>query len=104
LLDASANSSLEARKVKYPRAAERYMKLWQVARSALDLNEIQATAIIDGIDSFERIEALIMIAERRFDAIIRELDRHRTIQNLNSDIQNSQAEIKAVEPRMINGK
>jgi hypothetical protein len=104
LLDRSANSSWEARKAQYPRAAERYMKLWEAARSVLNLKEIQATAIIDGIDSIERIEALIMIAERRFDAVIRELDRHRMIQNLHYDIQNSKAKIKTVEPRVINEK
>ena len=102
LLEASADSSFEARKAQYPRAAERYMNLKAAARSTLDLNEIQAKAMIDRIDSIERIEAFIMIAERRFDTVIRELDRHRMIQNLHHDIQNTKAKIKTVEPRMIN--
>jgi hypothetical protein len=101
LLDAGANCNFEARKAKYPRAAERYMKLWEAARSRLNLNELQATAMIDEIDSIERIEALIIIAERRVDAVIRELDRHRTIQKLHHDIENSRAKLKTVEPRLI---
>jgi hypothetical protein len=103
-LESSANSSFEAQKAKYPRAAERHRKLWEAARSTLNLNEIQATAMIDEINSIERIEALVMNAERRVDAVIRELDRHRTMQNLHYDMRNSQAKLKTVEPRLIDEK
>jgi hypothetical protein len=102
LLDPNSHLSGEDQKSQFPHAFERYMKLWETARSTLNLNEIQAMVIIDGIDSIERIEALIMIAERRFDTVIRELDRHRMVQNFRCELQNAKVKIKTVEPKMIN--
>jgi hypothetical protein len=100
LLNPSSNSNWEAQKAQYPRATERYMKLWEAAWSTLDLNEIQANVMIDKIDTIERIEALIMLAERRFDSVIRELDRHRMMQNLRYDLHRvEKVKIKSVGPK-----
>ena len=71
-----------------PRANEKYQELWASAKSTLDVNAIQAKVVIDEIDTIERIESLIMIAERRFDSVIRELDRHRMMKNLRHGLPN----------------
>jgi hypothetical protein len=97
LLNPNSKFSWKARKARYPSAAERYLK---ICEAALDLNEIQANVMLSGIDEIERIEALIEIEERRFDSIIRELDRHRVMREL----QIAKAKITTIEPKMINRK
>ena len=100
LSNPSSNSNWEAQKAQYPRATERYMKLWETAWSTLNLNETQAKVMIYKIDTIERIEALIMFAERRFDSVIRELDRHRMMQNLRYDLRRvEKAKIKTAGPK-----
>ncbi|MGZ4964699.1 MAG: hypothetical protein ACXWC8_19255 [Limisphaerales bacterium] len=98
LLDPNSVFSWEARKARYPSAAERYEKFCE---AALDLNEIQAMVMGWKMDQIERIGALIGIEERRFDTVIRELDRHRMVQNLRCELQNAKAKMKTVEPKMI---
>jgi hypothetical protein len=98
LLNPNSKFSWKARKARYPSAAERYKKFCE---AALDLNEIQAMVMGWKMDEIERIQALIGIEERRFDSVIRELDRHRVVQNLRCELQNAKAKIKTVEPKMI---
>ena len=45
--------------------------------SNLDMDAIRAKVMLFEFDKIERIENLIAITERRFDAIIHEMDRHR---------------------------
>ena len=82
LLYPDSTFAWEARKAQYPRAAARYDGLWEAAWSILDLTEIQAEIMLSDIDRFELLEALIMIEERRFDLIIREIDRRRMRRDL----------------------
>jgi hypothetical protein len=70
----------ETRVAKYPRANEKFQKLWASARSTLNIDAIQANIMVHEIDVIERIEHLIMLAERRLDVVIREIDRHRIMQ------------------------
>jgi hypothetical protein len=41
------------------------------------MDAIQAKVMVREFDTIEQIENLIAITERRFDAIIHEMDRHR---------------------------
>jgi len=103
LLNPNSKFSWEARKARHPSATERYMKLWEAARSTLDLNEIQATVMVHKLDTIERLEGLIMIAERRFDSVIREFDRHRIMRNLRYGLHNAEkAKIKTVGQKNAN--
>jgi hypothetical protein len=47
--------------------------------SNLDMDAIQAKVMLREFDKIEQIENLIAITERRFDTIIREMDRHRVL-------------------------
>src|SRR5262249_49073104 len=60
-----------------PRANEKFQELWASAMSNLDMDIIEAKIMLCQFDKIEQIENLIAIAERRFDAIIREMDRRR---------------------------
>jgi hypothetical protein len=62
-----------------PRANEKFQGLWASAMSNLDMDAIQAKVMLREFDKIEQIENLIAITERRFDAIIREMDRHRVL-------------------------
>jgi hypothetical protein len=62
-----------------PRANEKFQELWASALSNLDMDAIQAKVMLREFDKIEQIENLIAITERRFDAIIREMDRHRVL-------------------------
>ena len=61
----------------YPRANEKFQEFWASAMSNLDMDAIQAKVMVRRFDTIEQIENLIAIAERRFDAINHEMDRHR---------------------------
>jgi hypothetical protein len=61
------------------------------------------------LDRIERIENFISIAQRRFDAVIREMDRRRFNQNQRDSIKNAvEAEFKAIKtitlPKITNKK
>lgn len=87
---------------KYPRANEKFQKLWAAAESTLDKDLIQASIIISELDTIERIEHFIAIAQRRYDAVIREFDRHRFIQDQRESIQNAvEAEFKTIKPTNV---
>ena len=60
-----------------PRANEKFQELWASAMSNLDMDAIQAEVMVREFDTIEQIENLIATTERRFDAIIHEMDRHR---------------------------
>ena len=62
-----------------PDAYKKYVKLYQSARSEIDLDDIQACVLIEQFDTVERIEHLTEITGRRFDTVVREMDRHRQI-------------------------
>ena len=62
-----------------PRANEKFQELWASAISNVDMDAIQAKIMLCQFDKIEQIENLIAIAERRFDAIIREMDRRRLL-------------------------
>ena len=101
-MNPSSSFSWEARQARYPRAAERYNKLWDAASAALDLAELQAVIMVREIETIERIENLIAIEERRFDSIIREFDRHRMMQKMHDDLHTiEKAKIKTIDAKMI---
>jgi hypothetical protein len=53
----------------------------------------------------EQIENLIVIAQRRIDQVMRELDRHRLTQKqLNSFQDRAANKVGAFEPKLIEGK
>ncbi len=83
---------------QYPRANEKFQKFWAAAESTLDKNLIQAKIIINKLDTIERIEHFIAIAQRRYDTVIREFDRHRFIHDQRDSIENAvEAEFKAIK-------
>jgi hypothetical protein len=82
LLDNNSGLSWEKRVAQYPRANEKFQELWTSAKATLNIDKIQANVIVPNLDMIERIKHLIIVDQQRFDAIIRELDRHRVTQNL----------------------
>jgi hypothetical protein len=89
-----------------PRANEKFQELYESALPTLDMNAIQAKVMVNNIRMIERIEQLIMIEERRFDAIIREIDRHRlTQQQLSNSVRDVlDAEFNIVSPKISEQK
>ena len=56
--------------------------------------------MVHELDTVERIEHLIMLEQQRFDAVIREMDRHRVTQKLREGDQGiEEAEFKIVKPK-----
>ena len=105
LLNPNSPFTWQARKARYPRAAARYDELWEAARLTLNLAEIQAEIVVAHLDTIERLEALIMIEERRFDSIIREFDRRRMMRQLRHDLHNPEkAKIKTIDTKVICNK
>jgi len=103
-LNNDSGLSWEEMAAQNPRANEIFQELYESAKSMLDMNAMQAKVMIYNLDTIERIEHLIMIEERRFDAVIREIDRHRfTQKQLNSVQDVLDAEFKIVTPK-INGR
>jgi len=101
LLDSDSELSWEERVAQNPRAIEKFQEFWESARSTLDMNEIQANVMINNLEKVERIERLIMIAEGRLDDIIREIDRHRIMQNRHKVVDVEQAEFTTAKPKSI---
>jgi hypothetical protein len=101
LLDSDSELSWEARMAKYPRANEKFQKLWEAAKSTLDVDVIQAKIIVRELNTIERIEHLIMAARQRFDAVVREIDRHRIMQIQLSSVQVVEdANLKTINPKV----
>jgi hypothetical protein len=96
LLSHNSMVSWQDREARYPRAASKYNKLREAARQTLDLTEIEARIVVDHLDTIERLEALIMIEQRRFDSIIREIDRRRMMREFCHD-----SKTKTIETKMI---
>ena len=105
LLDTDFKLSWETLVEQNPRANKKYQELYLSARSSLDKNSIQATVMIQNFDKIEQIDNSIVIAQRRFDEVIRELDRHRFMQKQLNSFQDRQgSKLETVEPKMIEGK
>jgi hypothetical protein len=100
LLDSHSGLSWETRVAQNPRADEKFQELWASAKATLDMTEIQAKIMVHELDTVERIEHLIMLEQQRFDAVIREMDRHRVTQKLRESDQGiEEAEFKIVKPK-----
>ena len=105
LLDFDSGLSWETRVAQNPRANEKFQKLWSSAKSTLNMDLIQGKVMRRNLDIIERIENLIMIARRRIDEVIRELDRHRSMQKQLNSFQDREApKFRAVEPKLIEGQ
>ena len=78
--------------------------LWDKAESELNVDLIQARVITDNLDTIERIESLIAIAQRRIDEVIRELDRHRVIRAQLNKFSVAIDAANVVQPKLITGK
>jgi hypothetical protein len=87
---------------KYPRANDKFQELWSAAKSALNVDLIQAKVLQKNLDTIERMEKFIDAAQQRFDEVIREMDRHRLVQ---LQFNNSQdLERATIQPKLIAGK
>jgi hypothetical protein len=106
LLDSNSQHSWEVRVAKYPRANKKFQELWSSAKSTLNMDLIQAKVMRENFNLIERIEALIATAQQRIDEVIRELDRHRIIQEQlkNFEATKSLAASKTAHPKMIEGQ
>jgi len=81
-----------------PRANEKFQKFWAAAESTLDKNLIHARIVIENLDIIEQIEQFIANAQRRLDAVVREFDRHRFVQDQRESAQNVvDAEFKSIK-------
>jgi hypothetical protein len=84
---------------KYPRAHKKFQKFWDAAEPTVDKDLIQARIIFSELNSIEQIDHLIAIAQHRVDAIIREFDRHRLVQNQFESFKNViETEFRTVKP------
>jgi hypothetical protein len=102
LLSSDSGLSWETLVAQNPRANEKFQKFWASAKATLDMDAIQADVMIGEIDTIEQIEHLVTLAEQRFDAVIRELDRHRVAQKLRGSVQDiEEAEFKTVNAKPI---
>jgi hypothetical protein len=101
LLDPNSELSWGKLCAQNPRADKKYQELWASVKATLDMSEIQANVMVRNLDMIERIEHLITIEEQRLDAIIRELDRHRSMQkHLDNNVKDvEEAELKIVKPK-----
>jgi hypothetical protein len=105
LLKSESGLSWATRVAQNPRANEKFQELWSSAESTLNMDLIQAKVLRRNLDMIERIDDLIMIAQRRIDEVIRELDRHRVMRKqLNSFQYREGSKFEVVEPKMIEGK
>ena len=105
LLDSDPGLSWETACEQNPRANEKFQELYSSAWSSLDLNSIQEEVMFSNFHRIEPIVNLIVIAQRRFDEVIRELDRHRFMQKQLHSFQDRQgSKLESVEPKMIEGK
>jgi hypothetical protein len=104
LLDTNSELICEERVAQYPRANDKFQALWSKAKSDLNFDVIQARVITNNLDTIERIEALIAIAQRRIDEVIRELDRHRVVRGQLNKFNVAVDDTKAAPPKMITGK
>ena len=103
-LDPESKLSSEDFVAKYPRANDKLDALWDKAESELNVDLIQARVITDNLDTIERIESLIAIAQRRIDEVIRELDRHRVIRAQLNKLSVAIDAANVVQPKLITGK
>jgi hypothetical protein len=94
------------RAATYPHAHQIFQELRAKARSGLNMDLIQGNVILSwSLDYFERIEALILSEERRFDEIVRELHRRRFMQSQIVNLPSpEQAKRKKSESKMIGAK
>ncbi len=105
LLDGGSDLSWEMLVEQNPRANEKFQELYSAARSTLDMNAIQAKVMLDNFYRIEQIDNLIMIAQRRIDEVIRELDRHRIMQNQRHGFHDrDEARFETVQPKLIVGR
>jgi len=105
LLDTDSGLSWETLVEQNPRANEKFQELYSSACSSLDLNSIQTEVMLSNFHRIEPIENLIVISQRRFDEVIRELDRHRFMQKQLHSFQDRRGpKLESVEPKMIEGK
>lgn len=73
-----------------------------LASAGLTMDAVMAQALSSKLDDIERIDRMIATAEGRRNAILREVDRHRTAwgQNLRRGAQQiEEAEIKVIETK-----
>jgi len=64
------------------------------------VGELHAEIMVRELDTIERIERLIAIKEQRFDAIIREIDRHRLVRAHFTVLRAEAAKLKNFTPKM----
>lgn len=87
-----------------PRINKIFQDHYASAKATLDMTQIQAQVMIRNLDTIERMVHLITIAERRFDAVIHEIDRRRLTQKQLNSVQGVlDAEFEIVTPK-INGR
>lgn len=87
-----------------PSAINRVNKL--LASANITMETVVAKAFVDKFDQIERIDRFIMIAEGRRNAILREIDRHRTTlaHSLRQTIRDVEGEFKVVSQRASSQK
>lgn len=96
--------SWEERAARYPRANETFQELFSSAKSAVDVDLIRAKVMRKNFTTIERFNGLIVIAQRRSDDIIRELDRHRFMKKqLNCLHDRNAHKLGIAEPKLIEG-
>jgi hypothetical protein len=94
----------DERKAMYPRANQKFQELAAAAKSTLDIDYIEADVISGNFRFIERIEALIATAQDRIDQIMRELHRHRYMQNeAESSPSPKPAQVEDDQPKKIAG-
>ena len=105
LLEAGLELSAEERAAKYPHAHKKFKELFSAAKSTLNLDLIQAEVSVKNLDTIERLNDLIAIAQRRIDEVMRELDRRRFMRaQLNSFQDRQESKLATGESKTDRGK
>jgi hypothetical protein len=90
---------------KDPAAVERVEKI--LASAHLTMDVAIARAFVEGFENFERIDHVLRTAEDRRNALLREIDRHRSTlaSKLRSSMQEiEEAEFETIEPEETESK
>jgi hypothetical protein len=77
-----------------------------LAASGLTMHDIMAEGLMGNIDTIERIDRLITIAETRRNASLREVDRHRAAlgEAVRRNVQEVEGEFEVIETTRREGK
>lgn len=104
--DQEAQNLTQQWAAQIPEALEEVKGILAGADMTMDVVMVQTLSVV--IDQFERVDRMIMSAEMRRNAALREIDRHRsalagTLRRATNDVEEAEFEIVALQPAAAEG-